>query len=129
MFEPHHQLEARILSSYFDVSTYPGEESLQALTKGDENLLLRPPYPTPHCSRTTDVLSLGTQTVITATGHLAIDEWMLILCRVNSHAVIQVFTQFLLICSALTPRVQRRSQPGLISPTSPDPRPQAQVRA
>lgn len=94
MFEPHHQLETRILSSYFDVSTYPGEESLQALTKGDENLLLRPPYPTPSCSRTTDVLPLGTQTVITATGHLAIDEWMLVLCRVNSHAVIQVFTQF-----------------------------------
>lgn len=37
MFEPYHQLEARILSSCFDVSTYPGEESLQALTKGDEN--------------------------------------------------------------------------------------------
>lgn len=68
-------------------------------------------------------------TVITATGHLAIDEWMLVLCRVNSHPVIQVFTQFLLIGSAVTPRVKRRPQPGLVSPTSPDPRPQAQVRA
>ena len=42
-------------------------------------------------------------TVITATGHLAIDEWMLVLCRVNSHPVIQVFTQFLLIGRLLPP--------------------------
>lgn len=47
MFESHQQLEIKILCLCLNVSIHLGE-SPQPLPKGDENLLLRLPYPTLH---------------------------------------------------------------------------------
>lgn len=93
MFEPHHQLETKILSSCFTVSTYPGE-SPQTLTRGDENHLSRPPYLTSMLFQNPRWFNPWIRTVVTATGHpcqsLVLDGWMFVFCRVNSHLGLQV---------------------------------------